>query len=155
MLRLLTSLLLLSACGLRGDRVPPINGELADVIVQASFAGDSEANAHQGLLLDSLAFSRLGLLTGEDPRPDRAHTMVDPMDVLVCPDREPCRVRDDRIFLTVWDARRHDDGSLDLIVSRTRNIRGLYVMTESVAHELRIRPEAGVWRLARHVRLPG
>jgi hypothetical protein len=146
---------LLSACGVRGPRVPPVTGSLADVIVEASFTGE-EAPARPGaLILDSVAFGQLARLTGTAMAPTRAHSLIDPIGVLECPPREPCRVRNDAVFLTIWDAVRLPDGQLDVVVSRTHNVRRLYVMTESVTHELRLRPEGGAWRLVRRARLPG
>jgi hypothetical protein len=152
---LLTIALVFSACGARAPRVPEVSGALADVIVESSFTGEPAPAQPGALMLDSAAFGQLARLAGASIAPSREHRFIDPTGVLECPPREPCRVRNDAIFLTVWDAVRLPDGQLDVVVSRTHNIRRLYVMTESVTHELRLRPENGTWRLVRRVRLPG
>ena len=148
-------ILLLPACGLRGGGVPPVSGSLGDVIVQASFADEPAPELGGELLLDSIAFRRLGELAGAPIGPVSGATLVDPTGVLVCPEREPCRVRGDAIFLTVWDAMVHDDGTLDVTVSRTQNARRLYVLTVSVTHQIRLRREAAGWRLVERERVPG
>ena len=153
--RALVLLLVLAGCGVRGPRVPVVAGSLADVIVESSFTREVAPEQPGALVLDSIAFGQLARLTGAPAAPNRAHALIDPTGVLECPPREPCRVRNDAIFLTVWDAERLPDGQLDLVVSRTHNVRRLYVMTESVTHEIRLRPENGTWRLVRRVRLPG
>ena len=145
-----------SSCGLRGPAVPRVTGSLVDVIVESSFTGEEAPEQPGALVLDSVAFGQLARLAGTArTAPTRAHAFIDPTGVLECPPREPCRVRNDAVFLTVWDAERLPDGQLEVVVSRTHNIRRLYVMTTSVTHELRLRPDGGAWRLVRRTRLPG
>lgn len=147
--------LLLSACGLRGPRVPEVTGTLADVLIEASFVGEPAPEMNGPLLMDSIAFMQLAELTGASMQPQRSAAMVDPAGVLLCPARQPCRMRDNAVYLTVWDAQLHEDGHLDVTLSRTYNIRRLYVMTETVTHQLRLRREGGTWRLTERGRLPG
>ena len=145
----------LTGCGARGPRVPAVTGSLADVVVESSFADEDAPELAGALVIDSVAFGQLARLAGGAAAPSRSHTLIDPRGVLECPPREPCRVRNDAIFLTVWDAERLPDGELEVVVSRTHNVRRLYVMTESVTHALRLRPENGTWRLVGRERVPG
>jgi hypothetical protein len=153
--------LLLQACA-RRPPLPDLAGPLAWVVVEASFAGEPEPVLPTGaLLLDSMAFPRLGEAAGTGVIPPaelqrqlgRAVTLVDPMDVLECPPRQPCYVRGDASYLTIWEAERTRQG-MELVVSRVYNVQGLYRRTTAVTHRLEVRPQAGGWRLVARDRLP-
>jgi hypothetical protein len=154
---------LTSGCGRRGPPLPQLSGPLAWVVVEASFAGEPlpELNPAGPLLLDSIAFPRLGDAAGPgrlaaadvQRQLGRPAELVDPRDVLECPPREPCRVRGDAVYITVWGAERTRNG-LELVVSRVYNVQGLYRMTTSVTHRLELRPVGGGWQLAARTRLP-
>jgi hypothetical protein len=142
---------LVGACS-RGAPVPDLAGSLADVIVHA---GLHDAAAVAGpVQLDSLAFGRLGVAAGGEAYTSdelrrqirRDVVMVHSDDVLECPSREPCRLRDGGTFLTVWDAVLTDD-VLSVVVSRARNSDRLYTMTRHATFRLELRGGAGAWRL--------
>jgi hypothetical protein len=151
---------LLAGCGGRRPPLPAISGALPAAIIEASLAGE-DGPAAGPLLIDSIAFGRLGVLLGGSAwsaadlvnQLGRQATLADPMDVLECPRREPCRLREDGSFITVWDAVRTGD-DLELVVSRTYNVERLYTMTTAVTHRLRLLREAGGWRLTSRERLP-
>jgi hypothetical protein len=155
--------LLVPACGGRRPPLPDVAGSLADVVVRASFADEQarEPAPVQPLWLDSISFARLGAAAGggafgaEELRRQvgRPFQLVDPADVLECPDREPCRTVDDAVYLEVWEAER-TGAELELVVNRVFNVQGLYRMTTAVTHRLVLRAEGGGWRLARRERLP-
>jgi hypothetical protein len=160
-LLLLPPVLLLAGCG-RRPPLPDVAGPLAWVVVEASFAGEPLPEpVPVGLLLDSIAFPRLGeaagtgrLAAAEVRRQlGRAVELVDPLDVLSCPPRQPCRVRDDATYLTIWEAERTRHG-IELVVNRVHNVQGLYRMTAAVTHRIEVRPHGGGWRLTRRERLP-
>lgn len=144
----------LVACSGR-SRAPELQGELGDVLIQASFAGEPALPLVRGpLLLDSVSFGRLATLVGESVTPTaRDVAMVDAGTILECPSRAPCHLIGDRVYMSVWDASAGGD-SLTLVVSRTYNVQGLYRMTESVVHRLALERTGAVWRLVRRERLP-
>jgi hypothetical protein len=152
-----------AACARSGSALPQLAGPLAWVVVEASFAGESipEISPAPGLLLDSIAFPRLGEAAGTarfglgelQRQLDRPIQAVDPMDVLECPPRQPCRVRGDGMYITLWDAQRTRTG-IELVVSRTYNVQGLYRKTASVTHRVEVRGAGDAWRLTRRERLP-
>jgi hypothetical protein len=136
-----------SGCAGRRPPLPQIEGRGGDVVIRSSFEAAPGPERSGELLIDSVAFGRLLLLMGEGTAPAAAGRLVDPRDVLECPDREPCRVRGDATFLTVWDALLRDDGSLSVVVSRAWNVQGLYAMTRHVTHRLELRRGPAGWRL--------
>jgi hypothetical protein len=147
--------------------VPDLSGAVSDVIVHAALAGaragapaagvpDGAGGPASGpLLLDSTAFGRLGAVVGdavfssEEVRRQvrREVTLVDADDVLVCPSREPCRVREGSTFVTVWDASL-TRGLLSVVVSRAWNEDRLYTMTRHETFRLELRGAGDSWRLA-------
>jgi hypothetical protein len=151
----------LTGCG-RRPQLPDVAGPLAWVVVEASFAGEPlPALVPDRLLLDSIAFPRLGEAAGTGRldaaelrrQVGRSIELVDPLDVLSCPPRQPCRVAGDATFLTVWDAERTRDG-IELVVNRVHNVQGLYRKTTAVTHRIEVRPQGSGWRLTRRERLP-
>jgi hypothetical protein len=148
----------LSGCGGRTP-LPDVSGSLMSAVVAASLAG--EAGPAAPLLLDSASFARLGMVAGgaaltavemraQMPQP---FELVAATDVLDCPRREPCRVRGNATYMTIWEAQRVD-GVVELVVNRVFNVQDLHVLTRSVAHRMRLAPEAGGWRLTHRQRLP-
>jgi hypothetical protein len=143
--------------------LPHLDGPLAWVVVEASFAGEPPPGITPSppLLLDSIAFPRLGEAAGTgrlgldqlQRQLDRPIRYVDPTAVLECPSRQPCRVRGDGMYITVWGAERTRAG-IELVVSRTYNVQGLYRKTTSVTHRIVVRGAADAWRLTRRDRLP-
>jgi hypothetical protein len=146
------------ACG-RREPVPDVSGSLVATIIAASLTGEEGPAAP--LLLDSVSFGRVGLvargtaLGAAELRAQAVHPieLVDAANVLECPARQPCRVRDDASYVEIWEAER-DGAALEVVVSRVYNVRGLHVMTRAVTHRLRLAPEAGGWRLTARDRLP-
>ena len=150
----IAAFLVVTACGGQ-SRPPQLTGELGDVVVQASFAGEPAPASFNGpLMLDSISFGRLAMITQQAVvGSDRPVEMVDPRDVLECPDQAPCHVRGDRMFMSVWDAVAADD-TLAMVVSRTYNVERLYTMTTSVIHRMKFQRVPGGWRLTERRRLP-
>jgi hypothetical protein len=153
-----------AACRGSAPPLPRLEGELVHVVVEAALAGDDGAAAPPVavLVLDSLAFPRLGSAargTPYDPaeirrQVGRPATLVEPTDVLTCPRRQPCSVRDDAVYLTVWEAV-PVPGGLELVVSRTFNVHGMYPLTRSVVHRLRLAGAGnGRWRLTSRQQQP-
>lgn len=164
-LRNATIALATAACGGRAAPVPDLSGAVSDVIVHAALAGarahapaagaDGAAGpASRPLLLDSTAFGRLGAVVGDAAfsgdevrrQVRREVTLVDADDVLVCPSREPCRVREGSTFVTVWDASL-SRGLLSVVVSRAWNEDRLYTMTRHETFRLELRGAGDSWRL--------
>lgn len=152
-----------AACSRRAPPLPRLDGELIHVVVAASLAPDhgSAAPPVAPLILDSLSFSRLGTVAGREPfdateisrQLARPAVLVDPADVLLCPQRQPCRVRDDATYITIWEAERIA-GGIDLVVSRTFNVQGLQPLTRSVVHRLRLADRGNGWQLTGRWLLP-
>jgi hypothetical protein len=152
-----------AACGGRRPPLPDIAGTLPDVVLRAALApaDGTEAPPVQPLLLDSISFARLAAAAGNQPyslaelaaQVSRPFRPVDPQDVLVCPQRQPCRVVDEGTYVEVWEAER-TGGALEVVVTRVTNVEGLYVMTHSATHRIRLEQQAGAWRLIRRDRLP-
>jgi hypothetical protein len=161
--RLALCCVLLAACGGRRPPLPDVAGALPDAVLRAALAAEdgTEGTALQPLLLDSVSFARLGEAAGGaafGPADlqrliGRPFTAVSPRDVLLCPDREPCRVAGDAVYVEVWEAQRTGN-ELEVVVTRVSNVRDLYVMTQSVTHRIALRQEGGAWRLVRRERLP-
>jgi hypothetical protein len=152
----------LGGCGSRGAPLPDLAGPLAWVVVESSLAGEPlpDLAAPAELLLDSVAFPRLGVAAGGAPlardevarQVGRPIVLVDPRDVLECPSREPCRVRGDAMYLTVWDAVATPAG-MSLVVNRVFNVQGLYRRTTSVTHLLELRRTGTGWQLAARTKM--
>jgi hypothetical protein len=146
-----------------GPALPQLAGPLAWVVVEASFAGEAlpDISPAPALLFDSIAFPRLGDAAGTtrigadelQRQLGRPIRYVDPMDVLECPSRQPCRVRDDGMYITVWDAERTRSG-IELVVSRTYNVQGLHRKTTSVTHRIEVQRSGDAWRLTQRARVP-
>jgi hypothetical protein len=155
--------LLVAACGGRRPPLPDVSGALPDAVLRAALSPEdgSAAPAVQPLLLDSVSFARLGEAAGGAAFAQsdlqrligRPFTAVSARDVLLCPDREPCRVAADAVYVEVWEAQRTGN-ELEAVVTRVSNVRDLYVMTHSVTHRIALRQEGGAWRLIRRERLP-
>jgi hypothetical protein len=158
-------LLLAAGCSARQPPPPDLAGPLAAVVIEAALAGEpaaggGPANPHT-LLLDSVSFLRLGMpsagaamdATELRRQVARPFVLVDQRDVLTCPPREPCRVRDDAIYVEIWEAERTVRG-LDVVVSMVYNVRGIHVMTRSATYRLVLAPQRAGWRLAAWERLP-
>lgn len=150
-----------AGCGLwsRGG-VPEVAGPATHVVLEASLAGAREGVPRSGepLLLDSVPFTRLRLLMdgeGGLPQLERSTDLVDGHRLLDCPPRRPCRLLRDGVFMTIWGAELTGD-RLELVVSRTFNVQGLYVRTRSVTHRITlIRERPGQWRLTSRIPLSG
>jgi len=151
---IMTMALATAACAGRNS-APRLSGSLGDVVVQASFAGESVPQRFEGpLMLDSMAFGRLAAITAQPVAPSaRPAEFVDPVGVLECPPRAPCFLKGDRVYMSVYDAVVADD-SLVLVISRTHNVERLYRMTASVVHALKLERSPDGWRLVRRQRLP-
>lgn len=162
-LRTATIAIATAACGGRTIPVPDLSGAVSDVIVHAALAaarahapaaGAEGAGGPGPLLLDSTAFGRLGAVVGDAAFPGdevrrqvrREVTLVDAGDVLVCPSREPCRVREGSTFVTVWDASL-TSGVLSVVVSRAWNEDRFYMMTRHETFRLELRGAGDSWRL--------
>jgi hypothetical protein len=162
--RITLALVLAAAALLAGCRsatpVPDLAGPLAGVVVRAAFEEPGDAVAGP-LMLDSVSFARLGLAVGAAPfaeselrsQVERPFVLVDARDVLVCPERQPCRVADDGTYLEIWEAERTGNAA-ELVVTRVQNVRGLHVLTRAVTHRMTVAEVQGGWRLVRLKRLP-
>jgi hypothetical protein len=148
---------ILSGCAGRSRPLPDVGvGGLVHVVVEAALAGSPDPAARVGgpLLLDSASVPRLGsaanggAFSGDDIARQlrRAAVLADPADVLECPSRQACRVRDDGVYITVWEAERTADG-VTAVVARTYNIQGLHPMTRSAVHRIRVARDGAGWRL--------
>jgi hypothetical protein len=159
-------LLLLAVIGLsgcrRGPPLPQVTGPLADVVVRAAFGHDGAPGpAIQPLLIDTTSFMRLGFAVNGVPftqeellrQITRPVVLVDAADVLSCPERRPCRVVEDGVYVEVWEAERRGD-TADIVVGRVFNVQGLYSATQSATHRLTVVRAGAGWRLTRLQRLP-
>lgn len=143
--------ILVVGCASSGRSVPDLSGDGVDVIIEAALA---DAAVPGPLMLDSISFGRLGTLIGDAPftaagmdsRVRRDVVMVDPENVLECPSRRPCRLRDGGTYVTLWDAALDGD-VLSVTVSRVRNVERLYTMTEHETRLLQLRRTGTGWRL--------
>ncbi|HSJ07890.1 MAG TPA: hypothetical protein VK936_14400 [Longimicrobiales bacterium] len=155
---------ILAGCAGRSTPLPDIGGgDLLHIVVEAALAGVPDPAARDGgsLLLDSLSVPRLGVAAGGDAfsgnevarQVRRPVTLVDPADVLECPSRQPCRVRGDAVYVTIWEAERTIDG-VSAVVARTYNIQGLHPMTRSAVHRIRVVRDGAGWRLAAFEAVP-
>jgi hypothetical protein len=160
---LLLLLLTLHGCAGRRPPLPELYGPLADVVVGAAVAGADGTLAHvdRPLLLDTLSFGRLGSALGETAwsadelrRQVRLDFVpVAATDVLLCPDRRPCRLRAGGSYVEVWSAEAVA-GGLEVTVTLVQNRQDLFVMTTSTTHRLVLRRDPAGWRLAERERLP-
>jgi hypothetical protein len=148
---------ILSACAGRSRPLPDVGvGGLVHVVVEAALAGSPDPAARVGgpLLLDSTSVPRLGAAAGGDAfsgdevgrQLRRPAVLTDPASVLECHSRQPCRVRADGVYITVWEAERTADG-VAAVVARTYNIQGLHRMTRSAVHRIRVVRDGAGWRL--------
>jgi hypothetical protein len=153
----LAAVAILYGCAGRAPPLPDVGGGgLVHVVVEAALAGSPDPAARVGglLLLDSTSVPRLGAaanggaFSGDEVGRQlrRPAVLADPADVLECPSRQPCRVRDDGVYITVWEAERTADG-VAAVVARTYNIQGLHPMTRSAVHRIRVARDGAGWRL--------
>jgi hypothetical protein len=158
---LLLAATVLSGCR-RGPPLPQLTGPLADVIVRAAFGHDGGPDpAVQPLLIDTTSFMRLGFAVHGTPFTQeellrqiaRPVVLVDAADVLVCPERRPCLVVDDGVYIEVWEAERRGD-TAELVVSRVFNVIGLYPASQADRHRVTVVRAGAGWRLTRLQRLP-
>lgn len=148
-----------AGCGGSAASVPDLGGDAVEIIVLAAFEdGTAPASAIQ---LDSVSFGLLGTVVGADPysaaeleqRVRRDITPVHPDEVLECPAREPCRLRSDGDYITLWDASSTGD-VLRVTVSRVRNVEHLHTMTEHTTWHLVLARTGSGWRLTGRSRVP-